>query len=71
MTARVEVYCAFPDGGLDYVCSECPALCCRGQGIGVDSSRLHELLEHYPALSCVSIGQCDELVSFTTPSGRC
>lgn len=68
----VSLFFAFPDGVYDYVCAECTALCCRGQGIGGSLEReMGALLELYPALGSVCTSRVAQEVGFITPTGRC
>ena len=44
----VSLFFAFPDGVYHYVCAECTALCCRGQGFGGSLEReMRTLLQIY------------------------
>ncbi len=68
----VPLFFAFPDGVYHYVCAECTALCCRGQGFSGSLDReMRTLLQIYPALGSVSTGRVADHVSITTPTGRC
>ncbi len=68
----VSLFFAFPDGVYDYVCAECTALCCRGQGIGGSLEwEMGTLLELYPALGSVCTSRVAQEVGFITPTGRC
>jgi hypothetical protein len=68
----IRLFLAFPDGALHYVCAECTALCCRGQGFGGSLKReMGFLLETYPALQNNVTGRQGSQVSVATPSGRC
>jgi hypothetical protein len=65
-------YLPFPDGVLDYVCAECDALCCRGQGFGGSLSReMTKLLALYPALELAVTSRRGDVLSVQTPTGRC
>lgn len=68
----IPLFFAFPDGVYDYVCAECTALCCRGQGFGGSLSReIGKLLSIYPALGAMAVSREGDFVSFATPAGRC
>ena len=67
-----SIYLAFPDGVFDYVCAECTALCCRGQGFAGNLTReTGELLRLYPALQWAAVRRRGDEVNFITPAGRC
>lgn len=69
---EITFYLPFPDGVLQYVCAECDALCCRGQGFGGSLSReMKRLLTLYPALQNAVTGRRGELLWFQSPTGRC
>ncbi len=68
----VSLFFAFPDGVYHYVCAECTALCCRGDGFrGSLKREMRTLLEIYPALGSVSTSRVADHVSITTPTGKC
>lgn len=68
----IPLFFAFPDGVYHYICSECSALCCRGQGFDGNLRReMRTLLSLYPPLESMAVSQEGELVSFVTPAGRC
>lgn len=63
---------AFPDGVFHYVCAECTALCCRGQGFGGSLKReMPVLLSLYPALGSAVASRQGSMLTFGTPVGRC
>jgi len=63
----VPIYFAFPDGVLDYVCAECDALCCRGQGFGGSLRReMRTLLTLYPSLQTMAVRRRGDVVYFAT-----
>lgn len=67
-----ELYFAFPEGSLQYVCEECDALCCRGQGFAGSLKReMGPLLQIYPTLGAFATDRRGDEVTFTTPAGRC
>lgn len=69
---RVPLYMAFPDGVYHYVCAECTALCCRGQGFGGSFRReMGQLLSLYPALGSMAVSRQGDIISFATPTGGC
>src|SRR5262245_38962519 len=68
----LPLFFAFPDGVLNYVCAECDALCCRGQGLGGSLNReMGFLLKEYPALSTMASLRQRDLVDIHTPAGCC
>ena len=68
----VPLYFAFPDGAYHYVCAECTALCCRGQGFAGSLQReMRQLLTIYPALGSAATSRQGDIITFATPSGRC
>jgi hypothetical protein len=69
---EVSLYMAFPDGVFHYVCAECTALCCRGQGFGGSLKReMPVLLQLYPALGSAVVSRQASMLAFGTPAGRC
>ncbi|MBI4521587.1 MAG: hypothetical protein HY701_12175 [Gemmatimonadetes bacterium] len=67
-----KLYLAFPDGVLHYVCAECTALCCRGQGIGGSLKReMGHLLKLYPLLGTLAVRRRGNIVEFTNPTSGC
>lgn len=72
MASGIPIYIAFINGVLHYVCPECTALCCRGQGFAGNVRReIPELLEKYPQLGVMATGRQGDIVYFNTPTGRC
>lgn len=70
--AETPLYMAFPDGVFHYVCAECTALCCRGQGFGGSLKReMPSLLAIYPLLGRAVVARQGSMLSFGTPAGRC
>src|SRR5947199_1696167 len=68
----VPLFFAFPDGVFHYVCAECDALCCRGQGFGGNINReMGFLLKQYPALSAMTHARQRDLVDVSSPMGQC
>ncbi len=66
------LYFAFPDGVFHYVCAECTALCCRGQGFAGSLGReMGRLLTLYPKLGNAVVGRRGEILHVATPMGRC
>lgn len=69
---ETPLYMAFPDGVFHYVCAECTALCCRGQGFGGSLKReMPVLLSLYPALGSAVVSRQGSMLAFGTPAGRC
>jgi hypothetical protein len=70
--STAKLYMAFPDGVFHYVCAECNALCCRGDGFGGSLEKeFKPLFQIYPALqSLVTFRKGDE-IHLSNPSGRC
>lgn len=68
----VPLFFAFPDGVFHFVCAECNALCCRGQGIGGNVEReMGFLLKTYPELSTMVTQRQRNLIDIATPLGCC
>jgi hypothetical protein len=66
------IFFAFPDGVLDYVCPECTALCCRGQGFAGSIKReMNFLFRKYPPLAGMVTAKESSIVTCSTPAGRC
>ncbi len=71
-TEAVPFFFGFPDGVFHYVCAECDALCCRGQGFGGNVNReMGFLLQEHPALSMIALDRERDLVDLSTPTGQC
>jgi hypothetical protein len=69
---EIPLYFAFPDGVFHYVCAECTALCCRGQGFAGSLKReMPALMALYPALGSAVVSRQASMVTFGTPAGRC
>jgi hypothetical protein len=69
---EIPVYMAFPDGVFHYVCAECTALCCRGQGfVGSLEREMPSLLSLYPARGSAVVLRQGSILAFGTPAGRC
>lgn len=68
----VPIYFAFPDGAFHYVCAECTALCCRGQGFAGSLEReMGQLIQLYPNLASAVLERRGPLLTVATPAGRC
>jgi hypothetical protein len=68
----LRFYLPFPDGVLHYVCAECDALCCRGQGFAGSLSReMGKLLALYPALAGAVTARYGEVITLQTPARAC
>lgn len=68
----VPLYFAFPDGVLHYVCAECTALCCRGQGFAGSLGReMAHLVKLYPNLESAIVERRGDVLTVATPAGRC
>lgn len=68
----VPLFFAFPDGVFQYVCAECNALCCRGQGFGGNVEReMGFLLKTYPEMASMVTGRQRDIIDVATPLGRC
>ena len=66
------LYFAFPDGVLDYVCSECTALCCKGFGFGGSLDRhIRALFVLYPALESTVVSRDADTIELSTPVTGC
>jgi hypothetical protein len=71
-TKPVSLFFAFADGVFHHVCAECNALCCRGQGFGGSLQReMKFLLKQYPVLQTMTVSRQRDIVSVSTPAGRC
>jgi hypothetical protein len=69
---ETPLYMAFPDGVFHYVCAECTALCCRGDGFGGSLKReMPVLLTLYPALGSAVVSRQGSRLTFGTPAGGC
>jgi hypothetical protein len=65
-------YLAFPDGVLHFVCAECTALCCKGDGIGVNLRREGQrLLSLYPDLAWAATGREGDSMAFHNARSGC
>ena len=68
----VPLFFAFPDGVFDYVCAECDALCCKGQGFGGNLNReMAFLLKQYPALGSMANTRHRDYIDISSPAGKC
>lgn len=69
----VPVYMAFPDGVFHYACRECTLVCCyrSDQFDGSFEREIKTLVQFYPALELVATRRRGDVVTFSTPSGRC
>src|SRR5262245_35334676 len=71
-SVSTPIFFAFPDGALDYVCAECTALCCRGQGFAGSLKReMSFLFRTYPPLAAMVTARESSVVTCSTPAGRC
>ncbi len=71
-TTSIKLYMAFPDGVLHYVCAECTALCCRGQGLGGSLRKeLPKLVQLYPAITTMASSRNGDFVYFSSPANAC
>ena len=67
-----QIYFSFPDGVFDYVCAECDALCCRGQGFGGSLHReMATLLTLYPSLQSMAVRRRGDVLHFATFRQAC
>ena len=67
-----DLYFAFPDGVLHFVCAECTALCCKGHGFGGSLERhMRSLFVLYPALESTMISRKADIVELSTPTSGC
>src|SRR5262244_2113350 len=70
--ASAELYMAFPDGVFHYVCAECNALCCRGDGFGGSLEKeFKPLFRIYPALESLVTFRKGDDIHLSNPRGRC
>ncbi|MHB1193675.1 MAG: YkgJ family cysteine cluster protein [Longimicrobiales bacterium] len=68
----VPLHFAFPDGVFHYVCADCTALCCRGQGFAGSLGReMGRLLTLHPELGNAVVGRQGDVLQVATPTGRC
>jgi putative zinc- or iron-chelating protein len=68
----VPLYFAFPDGVYQYVCAECDALCCKGDGFGGSLKReLRSLFVLYPQVESMAVSRVGDTVSFANSKGGC
>jgi hypothetical protein len=66
------LFFGFPDGVFHYVCAECDARCCRGQGFGGSITReMGFLLQEYPGLATMTHMRQRDLLDVATPTGNC
>lgn len=71
-TGAIPLYFAFPDGVFNYVCAECTALCCKGQGFaGSLEKELRPLFVLYPQIESMAIRREGDYIEFATPSSGC
>ena len=67
-----DLFFAFIDGGYDYVCAECTALCCKGHGLGGNLEReLRPLFARYPQLETMAISRTGGQITFATTGSGC
>lgn len=72
MKSPPDLYFAFPDGVLNYVCAECTALCCKGFGFGGSLERhVRSLFILYPELETTVVSRNADIVEMTTPQTGC
>jgi hypothetical protein len=63
---------AFVDGVYNYVCAECNAFCCRGQGFGGSLQReMKPLFEFYPGLGSMVTHRSGDYVQIANPASEC
>ena len=63
---------AFPDGVLEHVCAECPAICCKGYGFGGHLRReMGRLLELYPPLAATASSRERDVLHLANPTSGC
>lgn len=68
----IEFYFAFPDGVFHFVCAECTAICCRGNGFGGSlKNEVSKLYSLYPAIQSLSSQRFGDYVEFITLSDGC
>lgn len=69
---QVPIYFAFPDGVYHYVCAECTALCCKGDGFGGSLKReVRSLFVLYPQLESMTVARQGDTVTFANAKGAC
>jgi Fe-S-cluster containining protein len=72
-TIKPNIYLAFPDGVFHYVCRECTMVCCyrSAEFDGSFGKEIQQLVQLYPAMEITAIRRRGDVLTFTTPSGRC
>lgn len=71
-TQPPDLYFAFPDGSLEYVCAECTALCCKGFGFGGSLERhVRSLFVLHPPLEATIVSRNADIVELSTPPDGC
>jgi hypothetical protein len=70
--SQQDLFFAFPDGVLHYVCAECTAICCKGFGFGGSLERhVRSLFVLYPALESTMVSRSGDIVELSTPATGC
>ncbi len=67
-----NIYFSFADGVIDYQCSECTALCCRGFGMQLSVKRdLPLMSKQYPTVAAFALWRQGDQLFLNTPVTGC
>jgi hypothetical protein len=67
----VEIFLAFPDGGLRYDCRACDQRCCKTGVLPLFPNERESIVRQHPALELVAPGHADGVALFSTPCSGC